>query len=202
MRLLFWSIVLSILLILGFAELAAPIAQQHKQPPHTLPIHKTLYLERSVDDDEMLHILQGALEWNEVTNGQVIFDIKKLPQRNIMPLDAIIVYNVTPDYPDIILLDAVKKYSTLGYFNNDRGLDYIALVEKRISQRDFTPVIMHELGHALGLQHPDTEDHPEIGIGSLMHSTIDEGSNHITDLDLKQLCQLYHCDASKFHGIP
>jgi predicted Zn-dependent protease len=61
---------------------------------------------------------------------------------------------------------------------------------------------MHEMGHALGLQHPDTEDHPEIGLGSLMHSTIDEGSNHITDLDLKQLCQLYHCDASKFHGIP
>jgi len=202
MRLFFWSIILSILLILGFAELAAPIAAQHRRTPHTLPVHKTLYLERGIDDEEMIHILQATLEWSEATNGQVIFDVKRLPQQNLMPLDAIVIYNVTPDYPDIILLDAVKKFSTLGYFNNDRGLDYIALVETRISDRDFTPVIMHELGHSLGLEHPDTEDHPEIGIGSLMHSTIDEGSNHITDLDLKQFCTLYHCDASKFHGIP
>lgn len=200
MRLFIYPLILLILIMVGFAELAAPIAAR-RQIPHTLPVHKTLYLERGVSDEEMLHILQAAMEWHEVTDGQVTFDIKKLPSRDILPSEAIIIYNVSPDYPDIILLDAVKHHSTLGYFNNDRGLEYIALVDERITDSDFNAVVMHELGHSLGLDHPDSEDHPERGIGSLMYSTIDAGSNHITSLDLKQFCQLYHCDSSKFHGV-
>lgn len=200
MRLFLYPLLFTILFMIGFAELAAPIAGR-RQIPHTLPVHKTLYLERGVSDEEMFHIIRATMEWHEVTNGQVTFDIKRLPTQNIKPAEAIIVFNVSPDYPDIILLDAVKHNRTLGYFNNDRGLEYIALVDQRITDSDFDSVVMHELGHSLGLDHPDSEDHPERGIGSLMHSTIDEGSNHITSLDLKQFCQLYHCDSSKFHGV-
>jgi predicted Zn-dependent protease len=115
--------------------------------------------------------------------------------------DAIVIFNVTPDFPDIIILDSIKNYSTLGYYNS-RGLDYIALVDARISEANYNAVVMHELGHALGLEHPDLDDHPEIGIGTLMYSMIDAGSNHITKDDLKQFCKLYHCDSSKFHGVP
>jgi len=201
MRLFFWSLIISALLLIGFAELAAPLVASI-QPHHTLPVHKTLYLERGISEDQMYHILQASMEWNEATNGQVIFDIKRLPQQNFVPLNAIIIFNVTPDYPDIILLDNFKNHSTLGYFNNDRGLNYIALVDQRITDNDYDTVVMHELGHSLGLEHPDSEDHPEIGIGTLMHSTIDTGSNHITDFDLKQFCHLYHCDARKYHGVP
>lgn len=186
--------------MVGFAEFAAPIASR-RQVPHTLPVHKTLYLERGISDEEMLHILQAAMEWHVVTNGQVTFDIRRLPSTSLIPSETIIVFNVSPDYPDIILLDAVKHHNTLGYFNNDRGLDYIALVDQRITESDFNAVVMHELGHALGLEHPDSEGHPERGIGTLMYSTIDAGSNHITKSDLKQFCKLYHCDSSKFHGV-
>lgn len=186
--------------MVGFAEFAAPIAAR-RQILHTLPVHKTLYLERTISDDEMYHVLQAAMEWHEATDGQVTFDIKKLPNLKMIPSESIVVFNISEDHPDIILLDAVKHHNTLGYFNNDRGLDYIALVDQRISERDFNAVIMHELGHSLGLAHPDSDEHPEIGIGSLMYSTIDAGSNHITASDLKQFCQLYHCDSSKFHGV-
>lgn len=199
MRLFLYPLLLTILIMVGFAEFAAPIAAR-RQIPHTLPVHKTLYLERTISDDEMYHVLQAAMEWHEATDGQVTFDIKKLPNLKMIPSESIVVFNISEDHPDIILLDAVKHHNTLGYFNNDRGLDYIALVDQRISEHDFNAVVMHELGHSLGLAHPDSDEHPEIGIGSLMYSTIDAGSNHITALDLKQFCQLYHCDSSKFHG--
>lgn len=202
MRLFFYPVILTIALLVVFAEIATPFIQRHPRMTHTLPVHKILYLERGMPDEEALHILAAAMEWHEVTNGEVTFDIKRLPQKDIMPSDAIIIFNVTPDFPEVLLLDGVNDYSTLGFFNDDAGVDYISLVDERISEDYYTPVIMHELGHALGLEHPNSKKHPEIGIGSLMYSTINEGSNHITDLDLEQFCKLYHCDASKYHGIP
>ena len=132
---------------MAITEIATPIVQRAKVE-HKLPVHKTLYLERGIYDDQMYHILEAAMEWNLATNGQVVFDIKRLPQQNIQAADAIIVFNVTPDYPDIIILDSIKHYSTLGYYNN-RGLDYIALVDERITNSNYNAVVMHELGQEL-----------------------------------------------------
>lgn len=201
MRIFVWSLALTIALLVVFAEIATPIVQR-PQVEHKLPVHKTLYLERSVYDEEMFHILEATMEWNRATNGQVVFDIKQLPQRNIRPADGIIVFNVTPDFPDIILMDSINDMTTLAYYNGRGILDFIAIVDERISQKDETAVVMHELGHALGLEHPDSKEHPEIGIGSLMYSNVDMGGTHITDDDLKQFCNIYHCDSSKFHGVP
>jgi len=194
-----WTLSVTIALLFVFAEVATPIVQRTKIE-HTLPVHKTLYLERALSDEQMYHILNAAMEWNQVTNGQVVFDIKRLPDANMQAANAIVMFNVTPDFPDIIILDSIKHYSTLGYYNA-RGLEYIAMVDERITSGSYDAVVMHELGHALGLEHPDLDD-PKIGIGTLMYSLVDAGSNHITDEDLKRFCKLYHCDASKFHGLP
>lgn|SRR5574337_317525 len=202
MRLFIWSIGLSIILLAIFAELAAPLAQRHKSSDHTLPVHRTLYVERRIDDEELYHILEATLEWNTATNGQVTFDIKRLPSHSINPEESVIIVNVTPDYPDIILLDTVGEMSTLGYFNDHGVLSSISLVDSRITDSQFTGVVLHELGHYLGLQHPNSDEHPEIGVGSLMYSNVDLGSSHITVEDMKQFCNLYHCDWKKFHGVP
>jgi hypothetical protein len=201
MRIFIWSLSLTIALLIVFAEIATPIVQR-PQVEHKLPVHKTLYLDRGIYDEEMLHILEAAMEWNRATNGQVVFDIKRLPRLDIRPADAIIIFNVSPDYPDVMLMDNLNDMTTLAYYN-DRGLlDYVAVVDERISQTDETAVILHELGHALGLEHPNSKEHPEIGIGNLMYSNINMGGSHITNDDLKQFCKLYHCDSSKFHGVP
>lgn len=150
-----------------------------------------------MSSEETNHVLTAALEWNEVTNGQVTFDVKRLPQENLVPSDAIVIFNVTPDYPEVLILDSLHHYTTLGFYNAEGGLAYIALINDRIKEYDFDAIIMHELGHALGLDHIEGED----GIGTLMYPFVNLGSPHITDTDLKQFCKLYHCDESKFHGI-
>jgi len=209
MRLFLYPLILTIALLFPFAEIATPILQHKKETPtHVLPVHKTLYLGRDIYDTEAEHILEAAIEWNEATNGQVVFDIKKLPSRDIKPSDGLVIFNVTPDFPDIILLDNINHLSTLGYYEGNATLKYIALVDERIPVQDVSAVALHELGHALGLQHPNSQD-PDApiedrlrGVGSLMYSNIDSGSNHITTLDLQQFCRLYHCDWKKLHGVP
>lgn len=204
MRLFVLSVALSLILLLAFTEAVAILLPPPPRETNiTLPIHKTLYIERNVYNEELLHIMEAVIEWNEATNGQVVFDIKRMPRRTISVTDSVVFFNVSPDFPDIVLLDNARKkpLTTLGYFSGNRMLPYIALVDERIPELDYTGVILHELGHYLGLSHPDDEDHPEIGVGSLMYSNIDAGSRHITDEDLKRFCKLYHCDSSKFHGF-
>lgn len=208
-RIFIYSLLLTVALLAVFAEVATPIVQKKEtETTYTLPVHRTLYLGKDIYDEEMLHILEAAIEWNEATDGQVTFDIKRLPSRHISPLDGVIILNVTSDYPYIILLDNTNHMTTLGYYEGNAPLRHIALVDERIAEKDATAVILHELGHHLGLQHPNSQDPDDpielqlLGAGSLMFSSIDLGSNHITTLDLKQFCRLYHCDWKKFHGVP
>lgn len=203
MRLFVWPLILTLLLILGLSELVTPIVQRHGAGvEHTLPIHKTLYLTREIYDDQIFHITEAAMEWREVTNGDVVFDIKMLPQQDISWGDSIIVMNVTPDEPEIIILDVTNRHTTLGLYNTNNGLPAIELVDERITEDDYTSVVLHEMGHSLGLEHPDTPSDPDRGIGSLMYSSILFGNRHITTFDLKQFCHLYHCDWKKYHGFP
>jgi hypothetical protein len=195
MRLFLWSLIFTVILLVGFAQVVTPFIK-HKSVEHKLPIHKTLYVERYIEDDELFYIFRATMEWNKVTNGQVTFDIKRLPQREIMVTDAIVVVNVSPDYPEVIMLDASKNQKTLGYCNMS-GLPFIALIPERLDDKIYTQVMLHELGHSLGLEHVEGD----AGIGMLMYPTVEHGSLHITDGDLFQLCMLYHCDPRKFHGV-
>lgn len=197
MRLFLYPLLITIGLLIVFAGIISPLLA-HKDVIYTLPIHKTLYLERGLSEEELYHIVAGSMEWNQATNGGVIFDIKKLPQSNIISNDSIIMMNVTPDFPEAIILDNFNKNSTLAFFNDDSGLAYIAFVDQRINDANYDAVVMHELGHALGLHHAEGFD----GLGTLMYPDIDNGSDHITIDDLKQFCYLYHCDASKYHVFP
>ena len=156
-------------------------------------------MARDTYSDEFFHLVEAAMEWNNATNGNVVFDIKMLPQHNIDVHSSIIIFNVGPDNPDIITLDNEypdRKYEAMAFFDDRKMLRSIAMVDERISDSEYTSVFEHELGHALGLEHIKGE----AGIGTLMSESIDEGSMHITNTDLKYFCKLYHCDASKFHG--
>jgi len=202
MRIVLWSVVFSSILLCFWAEVATPIVQRkHKDPERQLPVHVTLYLEKSVAENETQYVAQAAMEWYEATNGQVIFDMVPLPAKDIDITKSVVILNVTPDEPNVIVLDTFNDSSTLGYCDRNAALPNIDLVYSRINNDEATAVIMHELGHYLGLEHPNTKEHPEWGIGTLMYSSISYGSSHITQEDLVRFCDIYHCDASKLHGF-
>ena len=170
---------------------ASDIFQPEKVYPNH--VHKTLFIDRNFDEDEVAYITAAAVEWTESTNHVAEFDVVVLPSNQPIGKNDIVVIKVNPDYPDIIVLDSMNKHSTLGLYNDRGFIITIEIVSDRITNDDYEGVILHELGHALGLKHNEGFD----GIGTLMYPTVNLGANYITEDDLKNFCKLYHCDASK-----
>lgn len=192
-----WYIVtlIVVLLLLAINMIAAPMFK-HKAETLHLPVHKTLYVDRTLSDYEFAIITGAAWEWHLATKGLVTYDVERLPSQQIDPPNAIIVCAVSADFPEIIELDAADpEASHMAYFYKYSALPYIGVVSDRIAEKDYRPVMLHELGHSLGLPHNTGVD----GIGTLMYPNIDFGATTITDTDLKNFCKLYGCDASKLH---
>src|SRR5579885_1318188 len=194
MRQLFWSCILTTIMLVGLFNFATPIVYHVKEYPHS--VHKTIYVDRFMADDEMDKVIQASIEWHQATGGIVTFDVKRLPQQSIDATSSILMIEVTPDYPEIVLLDNLNQNTTLGYFNDRLGIPYIALVDSRLTDDDFKAVVLHELGHSLGLEHNMGVD----GIGTLMYPTIDLGADHITNVDIDHFCTLYLCNPKELHN--
>jgi len=162
-----------------------------ERPNH---IHTTIYLDRNFNDVEVEYIMQAAWEWTETTNHIAEFDVVQLPTHDKVDVEhALIMVKVSADYPDIIIMDNIKKTTTLGYYDSKSVLPFIALVQDRLDDFNYKEVVLHELGHSLGLEHVDGEK----GMLTLMYPYVDLGADHITQTDLEQFCELYHCDAKK-----
>jgi hypothetical protein len=157
-------------------------------------VHKIIYVDRNFDDLEQEHIIMAALKWSEATNHIVEYDVIQLPSKEQIDVTrALFFVKVSADYPDVVIMDNIKKTTTLGYFQNRGPLPYITLIDGRLNEETYEPVVLHELGHSLGLEHVEG---PE-GYGTLMYPYIDLGSDSITETDLEQFCKLYKCDPKK-----
>jgi len=194
MRLLYWTSLIIAVMLLVLNIIAVPILT------HTVarvaPIHKTLYVDRNLSEDELYIIVGAAWEWHQATNGIVTYDVVRLPAKNIDVHNSIIIVIVSSDFPEMIALDGDDEERIhLAYYHETGPIPYIALVPYRISDADYKPVIMHELGHSLGLSHNEGIN----GIGTLMYPDIDAGANMITDADLHNFCKIYGCDANHLH---
>lgn len=175
--------------------LFAAIQDIHPAPkPYPTHAHITIYLDRNFDDFEQETIIRAAMEWTETTNHIIEYDVVQLPTLgHISYEDSVFITKISPDHPDIILLDQTNKNTTLGYFDTKSYLPHIALVTDRIKDNDYYAVVLHELGHSLGLSHNEGIDN----VGTLMFPSIDFGSEHITMTDGKKFCGLYHCNPMK-----
>ena len=169
----------------------------HPTVIYPLEIHKTLYLDETFDDFEVEIISNAAAEWQQATGGRANYSVQKLPFEN-QEIDfdnSIIVIKVSRHYPEVAELDFIGNQITLGYCNSRGSVQYIALVSDRLSDNLYQSVMLHELGHSLGLQHNDSSN----GVGTLMYPSIEMGSQYITHKDLVNFCQLYRCDANLLH---
>lgn len=156
-------------------------------------VHKTLYLDPAFTVSEINDITAAALTWSSTTNNIVKYDIVMLPTDDDIDLDNSIFITKTSSYdPTIIGLNGFNSYSknTLAYYYGGDRVPYISVVINNIDYRSVKTVLMHELGHSLGLRH-------NVEIGTLMYPTADFGADIITPDDLINFCKLYHCDADK-----
>lgn len=171
------------------------ITENHHINLNSQHIHKTLYISREFDQNEVMYITKAAYEWSEATHHIVDFDIIVLPNNNInITNDDVLFLKVSPDFPDIIQVDQLNNDTTLGLYDESQSIAVIEVVYTRINENNYSPadykgLFLHELGHSLGLKHSAEID----GLGTVMYPILDYGSNYITKTDLKQFCEIYDC---------
>jgi hypothetical protein len=194
MRLWYWCSLVVMVLLFIINIVAVPIL--HHSAAHQLPVHKTLYIDRDLPEDEMCTIIGAAWEWHIATNGLVNYDVVRMPATGIDASNSIIILVISPDFPNMVALDSADPEGIhLAYYYEKSVIPYIGIVPSRIDERSFKTVVMHELGHSLGLPHNEGWE----GIGTLMYHDITVGADFITDTDLHNFCKLYKCDATHLH---
>jgi hypothetical protein len=194
MRLVYWCSFVVMVLLFIINIVATPIL--HHDALRQLPVHKTLYVDRNLSEDEMDIIIGAAWEWHIATNQLVVYDVVRMPAQNIDINNSIVIVIVSADFPDMIALDNLKPDGThLAYYHEKSIVPYIGLVPFRINDKDYKTVVLHELGHSLGLKHNEGWE----GIGTLMYPDVTLGATDITDYDLQAFCKLYGCDATRLH---
>jgi hypothetical protein len=188
----YFNLLSSFIILIYLFVFASDIYKQPKVYPNH--IHTTIYIDRNFYDYEQEIIITAAIKWSKATNHIVEYDVVQLPtNEKIDAENGLFMVKVSPDSPEIIVMDNVKNNITLGYYDTKYGLSTISLVTDRLNDYTYEQVVLHELGHSLGLQHLVGAN----GFNTLMYPTIDIGSETITEKDLKQFCSLYHCDVSK-----
>jgi len=185
----FYSITTATILIILFSLLC--IKTPLSTPTH---FHKILYLDSNFTQTETNEIVSAAEEWADATDHVIEFDVVKLPSD--APLDVtngIMVLKEPPMHPRVLFLEAISgsEHTILGFYNGRALIPNIELVDGRIDPSAFRMVVLHELGHSIGLPHNVNDYY------TLMFPLIDYGSDHITSIDLANTCKIYHCSINE-----
>jgi hypothetical protein len=174
------------------------VSNPHQEYQHKIlnNYHKILYVDPNFTDEEFFYISAAADEWEQKTQHIVSFTVIKLPQQRIDFQKSILIHKVNQYDPLIFFLDRYKKNEIEGFYDKDNVFENIKIVSFRLNNKTYKQTVLHELGHALGLQHNKGIE----GMGTLMYPSVDLGSDHITDIDIENLCIIYHCDAKKLNS--
>lgn len=162
------------------------------RPSH---IQKSLVIDKSFDETEKVFIRMAAQEWTRATHGMVTFTYVNLPNINksdiVIDENTLYIVKATENYPQIISLEVNKKEDDdsciLGYYDENSIINSILIVSSRLDDLSYQSVVMHELGHALGLKHIHDDKH------ALMYPSITYIPTNITQRDMVSFCKLYDC---------
>lgn len=136
--------------------------------PTYVTIREPVWIDRAFTPGELSSILSALHDWNVALNGYLRFEVisadytpgdKEVEGRINNILDGTVIYRTSPLMADLEGLSA----NVLAWTDDDRvGVHMIA---DRIGDfRNFHNVVLHELGHTLGLGHTMVGD-------SLMYPT-------------------------------
>lgn len=169
-------------------------APEYNYKEHT---HHTLYVDTSFSDEEKQLITIAAITWSQRTHHMITFDVVMLPTIDDLDRnDGILIGKLSNYNSDILELDTQNNGTTLGYYTHHGYMPSIYLVASRIDAEDYETVVLHELGHSLGLKHNSNPN----DYGTLMYPSVEMSSDYITDTDIINLCKIYECDADELNN--
>lgn len=172
-----------------------------EKPEYPEYVYKTLYIDKEFDQEEVGYIMAAATEWSKATENRVNYNIVVMSSNTKINIDnALIINKVTSTYADVIILDyffnlnmpkeSVIKIKALGYYYESKILPSIILVADRLDDFNYKAVVMHELGHSLGLEHDNSE---EAMYNSIMYPSAEGQSTDITVIDFIAYCKIHNC---------
>ncbi len=120
-------------------------------------------------------IIDAAIEWQNATGGYITFDGAGQPG----------------GAETIEFMTEKERQPDPGLYGEtwNEGVPSVIVVYTSLDDKLFRQSTLHELGHALGLQHA--------GAGTIMCHGAGCASQHVTCKDVEQLCSVWGCDASK-----
>jgi len=148
---------------------------------------------------EQKDIIKGLVKWQDATHGLIALHIIDMKLKNLIThkkySSSWYAINIVKGLStDKIIIEAQKtcEYTVCGWaINDDKAHVALLMVDTLSSKRDLVKLVMHEVGHLLGLPHSGVPK-------TVMHKYINQNTGHVTGHDLEALINRWR----HYFGLP